>query len=227
MSGYWMKPRWLKRAFAWNAGGGRLGRFFFLSSRLFAAIWSRELFTRKFRGNRTAFTLASLQTIFRFMGCPWVDMLKVAEHWGMAGCSQEQSSLAAVPAGFCHLYAYVTNWLGLTPCARVAPPLPTFSAEDIHFEEGARLHRYVTGQPPCTNACCTGQSPGVFSLRKVQLQGWEATSRHGCRTRPQSIWQEWPSAGMADMGAVPVEEASCEGLHGSMGQQRGPFVDEG
>ena len=35
----------------------------------------------------------------------------------VAGCSPGQSSLAAVPAGLCNIYAYVIYLLGLTPCA--------------------------------------------------------------------------------------------------------------
>ena len=50
------------------------------------------------------------------MGCPGDKILQVAEHWRMAGCSAGQSSLAAVPAGFCHIYAYVIYLLSLTPC---------------------------------------------------------------------------------------------------------------
>ena len=51
------------------------------------------------------------------MGCPCDKILQVAEHWRVAGCSPGQSSLAAVPAGFCNIYAYVMYLLGLTPCA--------------------------------------------------------------------------------------------------------------
>ena len=51
------------------------------------------------------------------MGCPSDKILQVAEHWGVAGCSPGQSSLAAVPAGLCHIYAFVIDLLGLTPCA--------------------------------------------------------------------------------------------------------------
>ena len=51
------------------------------------------------------------------MGCPCDKILQVAEHWRVAGCSPGQSSLAAVPAGFCNIYAYETYLLGLTPCA--------------------------------------------------------------------------------------------------------------
>ena len=57
------------------------------------------------------------RTIFRFMGCPCDKILLVAEYWGVAGCSPGQSSLAAVPAGFYHIYAFVICLLGLTPCA--------------------------------------------------------------------------------------------------------------
>ena len=39
------------------------------------------------------------------MGCPCDKILQVAGYWGVAGCSPGQSSLAAVPAGFCHIYA--------------------------------------------------------------------------------------------------------------------------
>ena len=45
------------------------------------------------------------------MGCPFDKILQVAEYWGV------ESSLAAVPAGFCHIYACVIYLLGLTPCA--------------------------------------------------------------------------------------------------------------
>ena len=51
------------------------------------------------------------------MGCPCDKILQVAEHWGVAGCSPGQSSLAAEPAGFRHIHAYVIYLLGLTPCA--------------------------------------------------------------------------------------------------------------
>ena len=50
------------------------------------------------------------------MGCPCDKTLQVAGYWGVAGCSPGQSSLAAVPAGFCHIYAFVI-FVGLTPCA--------------------------------------------------------------------------------------------------------------
>ena len=51
------------------------------------------------------------------MGCPCDKILQVAEYWGVAGCSPGQSSLAAVPAGFYHIDAFVIYLLGLTPCA--------------------------------------------------------------------------------------------------------------
>ena len=51
------------------------------------------------------------------MGCPCDKILQVAEHWGVAGCNPGQSSLAAVPAGLCHIYAFEIDLLGLTPCA--------------------------------------------------------------------------------------------------------------
>ena len=51
------------------------------------------------------------------MGCPCDKILQVAEYWGMAGCSPGQSSLAAVLAGFCHIYAFVIYLLSFTPCA--------------------------------------------------------------------------------------------------------------
>ena len=51
------------------------------------------------------------------MGCSGDKILQVAEYWGVAGCSPGQSSLAAVPAGFYHIYAFVIYLLGLTPCA--------------------------------------------------------------------------------------------------------------
>ena len=35
----------------------------------------------------------------------------------MAGCSPGKSSLAAVPAGFCRIYAFAMYLLSLTPCA--------------------------------------------------------------------------------------------------------------
>ena len=44
------------------------------------------------------------------MGCPCDN------YWGVAGCSPGQSSLAAVLAGFCYIYAFVI-FVGLTPCA--------------------------------------------------------------------------------------------------------------
>ena len=44
-------------------------------------------------------------------------MMQVAEHWGVAGCNPGQSSLAAVPAGLCHIYAFIIYLLGPTPCA--------------------------------------------------------------------------------------------------------------
>ena len=56
------------------------------------------------------------RTIFWFMGCPCDKNLQVAEYWGVAGRSPGQSSLAAVPAGFCHICAFVI-FVGLTPCA--------------------------------------------------------------------------------------------------------------
>ena len=51
------------------------------------------------------------------MECPCDKILQVAEHWGVAGCSPGQRSLAAVPAGFGHIHAFVICLLGLTPCA--------------------------------------------------------------------------------------------------------------
>ena len=51
------------------------------------------------------------------MGCLCDKILQVSDHWVVAGCSPGQSSLAAVPAGLCHIYAFVTFLLGLTPCA--------------------------------------------------------------------------------------------------------------
>ena len=57
------------------------------------------------------------RTIFWFMGRPCHKILQMAEYWGVAGCSPGQRSLAAVPAGFYHIYAFVIYLLGLTPCA--------------------------------------------------------------------------------------------------------------
>ena len=51
------------------------------------------------------------------MECPCDEILQMAEHWGVAGCSPRQSSLAAVPAGLYQLHAYVRFLLGSTPCA--------------------------------------------------------------------------------------------------------------
>ena len=51
------------------------------------------------------------------MGCPCDEIVQVAEYWGVAGCSPKQSSLAAVPLGICHIFAFVIYLLGLTPCA--------------------------------------------------------------------------------------------------------------
>ena len=49
------------------------------------------------------------------MGCPSDEILQVAEHWGVAGCSPRQSSLTAVPTGSYHFYTYVIYLLGFIP----------------------------------------------------------------------------------------------------------------
>ena len=67
------------------------------------------------------------RTFFWLMGCPCDKILQVAEYWGVAGCSPGQSSLAAVPAGFCHIHLCICNIF-----VRSHPLCPKWAAAPWH-----------------------------------------------------------------------------------------------